>query len=88
MAVLQEQYQSLMLAAAMRADARTLDAAQVLAHRALRRIAQEAMQLHGGIGVTDEYVLAHYVKRMLAVELELGDVETALARFAAMVRAA
>ena len=83
LAVLHEQLQSLMLAAAMRMDARTLDAAQVLAHRALRRIAQESIQLHGGIGMTDEYVVAHHVKRMLAIELELGDVETALARFSA-----
>jgi alkylation response protein AidB-like acyl-CoA dehydrogenase len=83
LAVLYEQAQSLMLAAAMRMDARTLDAAQVLAHRALRQIAQQSMQLHGGIGMTSEYGLSSYVKRMFALEIELGDAETALARFAA-----
>lgn len=75
--------QSLMLAAAIKMDARTLDAAQVLAHRALRTIAQQSIQLHGGIGMTEEYGLSSYVRRMAAIELELGDPETALARFAA-----
>jgi alkylation response protein AidB-like acyl-CoA dehydrogenase len=78
-----EQAQSLAWAAAMKLDPRTVDAAQVVAHRAFRAIGQQAVQLHGGIGMTDEYAVSHYVKRLLAIELELGDVDTALARFAA-----
>lgn len=78
-----EQAQSLCWAAAMKLDARTVDAAQVVAHRSFRAIGQQAVQLHGGIGMTDEYAVSHYVKRLLAIELELGDVDTALARFAA-----
>jgi len=78
-----EQAQSLAWAAAMKLDPRTVDAAQVIAHRAFRAIGQQAVQLHGGIGMTDEYAVSHYVKRLLAIELELGDVDTALARFAA-----
>ena len=82
-----EQAQSLLLAAAMQAEAadgaRALDAAQVMAHRALRAIGQESIQLHGGIGMTDEYAVSHYVKRLLAIEIELGDADTVLARFAA-----
>jgi len=82
-----EQAQSLLLAAAMKLDAadgaRALDAAQWMAHRALRSIGQEAIQLHGGIGMTDELAVSHYVKRLLAIELELGDADTTLARFAA-----
>lgn len=80
-----EQAQSLMLAAAMKVGAadgaRTLDAAQVTAHRALRTIGQQAIQLHGGIGMTDELAVSHYVKRLLAIELELGDADTTLTRF-------
>jgi alkylation response protein AidB-like acyl-CoA dehydrogenase len=83
-----EQAQSLAWAAAMKLDARTLDAAQVMTHRSLRAIGQQAVQLHGGIGMTDEYAVAHYVKRLLAIELELGDADTALARFAAASPAA
>jgi alkylation response protein AidB-like acyl-CoA dehydrogenase len=92
LAIHYEQAQSLMLAAAMRgaagegaandAGGRTLDAAQVTAHRAFRAIGQQAIQLHGGIGMTDEYAVSHYVKRLLAIELELGDADTALRRFA------
>jgi hypothetical protein len=82
-----EQAQSLAWAAAMKLGspegARALDAAQVMAHRALRAIGQEAIQLHGGIGMTDELAVSHYVKRLLAIEIELGDADTALARFAA-----
>jgi alkylation response protein AidB-like acyl-CoA dehydrogenase len=83
-----EQAQSLAWAAAMKLDARTVDAAQVIAHRAFRAIGQQAVQLHGGIGMTDEYAVSHYVKRLLAIELELGDVDSALARFAARTLAA
>ena len=82
-----EQAGSLLLAAAIRLGSpdgtRTLDAAQVLAHRAFRRIGQEAVQLHGGIGMTDEYQISHCVKRLLAIELELGDADMALRRLAA-----
>jgi alkylation response protein AidB-like acyl-CoA dehydrogenase len=87
LAISYEQAQSLMLAAAMKLEAaeaaRALDAAQVMGHRALRAIGQQAIQLHGGIGMTDEYAVSHYVKRLLAIEIELGDADTALARFAA-----
>jgi alkylation response protein AidB-like acyl-CoA dehydrogenase len=84
--MLHEQAYSLLLAAALKAGTvegtRALDAAQVMAHRAFRRIGQEAIQLHGGIGMTDEYQISHCVKRLLAIELELGDVEMALRRMA------
>jgi hypothetical protein len=87
LAIRHEQAQSLLWAAAMKLDApdggRALEAAQVMAHRALRAIGQEAIQLHGGIGMTDEYAVSHYVRRLLAIEIELGDVDTALVRFAA-----
>ena len=86
LAIAYEQAQSLLLAAAMKLDAadgeRALDAAQVMAHRALRAIGQEAIQLHGGIGMTDELAVSHYVKRLLAIEIELGDADTTLASFA------
>jgi len=86
--ILLEQAGSLMLAAALKLGSpegtRTLDAAQVMAHRAFRRIGQEAVQLHGGIGMTDEYQISHCVKRLLAIELEMGDVEMALRRVAVL----
>jgi alkylation response protein AidB-like acyl-CoA dehydrogenase len=40
--------------------------------RSGRHIAQEAIQLHGGIGVTAEYPVAHYAARLTAIEQTLG----------------
>ena len=41
------------------------------------------MQLHGGMGVTDELPAAHYFKRLATIELTLGDADHHLARFIA-----
>jgi alkylation response protein AidB-like acyl-CoA dehydrogenase len=48
-----------------------------------RHVGQEAVQLHGGIGVTMEYAVGHHFKRMTMIEKTLGDTETHLARLAA-----
>ena len=40
--------------------------------RSGRHIAQEAIQLHGGIGVTAEYPVSHYAARLTAIEHTLG----------------
>jgi len=40
--------------------------------RSGRHIAQEAIQLHGGIGVTWEYPIGHYAARLTAIEHTLG----------------
>ncbi|QDQ97266.1 acyl-CoA dehydrogenase family protein [Tomitella fengzijianii] len=37
-----------------------------------RAVGQEAIQMHGGIGVTDEYPVSHYASRLLAIEHTLG----------------
>jgi alkylation response protein AidB-like acyl-CoA dehydrogenase len=39
----------------------------------MRFIGQQAIQLHGGIGVTDDYVVSHYFKRLTQMELSFGD---------------
>lgn len=49
---------------------------------ACRHVAREAVQLHGGIGMTDELPLAHYVKRALMIEAEWGDLDWHLDRIA------
>ena len=41
--------------------------------RAGRRIGQEAIQLHGGIGVTDEYAVGHFTSRLTALSHWLGE---------------
>ena len=41
--------------------------------QSMRFIGQQAIQLHGGIGVTDEYIVGHYVKRLTQMEMSFGD---------------
>lgn len=39
----------------------------------MRFVGQQAVQLHGGIGVTDEYIVSHYFKRLTQLEMTFGD---------------
>jgi alkylation response protein AidB-like acyl-CoA dehydrogenase len=39
----------------------------------MRYIGQQSVQLHGGIGVTDEYIGSHYFKKLTQLELSFGD---------------
>ncbi|WP_067541252.1 acyl-CoA dehydrogenase family protein [Nocardia crassostreae] len=41
--------------------------------RSARHIGQEAIQMHGGIGMTAEYPVGHYTARLTAIEHTLGD---------------
>ncbi|MFZ2737593.1 MAG: acyl-CoA dehydrogenase family protein [Burkholderiaceae bacterium] len=41
--------------------------------QSMRFVGQQAIQLHGGIGVTDEYSVSHYFKRLTQMELTYGD---------------
>ncbi len=47
-----------------------------------RLVGQEAIQLHGGIGMTEEYAAGHYFKRLTIVARLFGDVDWHLERFA------
>ena len=62
--------------------ARALHAAKVQIGRSGRHIGQEAVQLHGGIGVTMEYVVGHHFKRMTMIERLFGDTDSHLAALA------
>jgi alkylation response protein AidB-like acyl-CoA dehydrogenase len=61
------------------------DRARLQASRASRHIGKEAIQLHGGIGVTAEYSVGHYTSRLTAIDHLLGDGDWALARLAGTV---
>jgi len=41
--------------------------------QAMRLVGQQGVQLHGGIGVTDEYAGSHYFKRLTQLEMTSGD---------------
>jgi alkylation response protein AidB-like acyl-CoA dehydrogenase len=62
---------------------RTVSAAKARVGQAARLIGQQAVQLHGGMGVTNELPAAHMFKRLTMIELSLGDTDHHLARFVA-----
>ena len=65
-----------------------LSAAKNLTSRVSRLIAEETIQLHGGIAMTWEYSAPHYAKRLIMLDHTLGDEDFHLARFIEMSRAA
>ena len=52
---------------------RALSQTKVQLGRSMRHVGQECIQLHGGIGVTDEYIASHYFKRLTLLEMTWGD---------------
>jgi alkylation response protein AidB-like acyl-CoA dehydrogenase len=85
-----EQARSMALLAAARLDSgdvlerrRTVSAAKVRIGQALTFVGQQAVQLHGGMGVTDELPAAHHFKRLTMINQTLGDVDHHLQRFIA-----
>ena len=52
---------------------RALSQAKVQIGQSARYVGQQCVQLHGGIGVTDEYIGSHYFKRLTMIELAYGD---------------
>lgn len=60
---------------------RSVSAAKVTVGQACRFVGQQAVQLHGGMGVTDELAVSHAFKRLVAIEQTLGDTEHHLERF-------
>lgn len=66
-------------------DASAASRAKLQMSRAGRHIGKEAIQLHGGIGMTEEYAVGHYVKRLVAIDHTLGDGAFHLRRLAATI---
>ncbi len=58
-----------------------ISAARNLIGRAGRLVAEESIQLHGGIAMTEEYELAHIAKRIVMADHRFGDTDTQLERF-------
>ena len=85
-----EQARSMSYLAAMRAAEssgrdrrRALAAAKVVVGNACRFVGQQAVQLHGGMGVTDEIAVSHLFRRLTALEMALGDTAHHLEQFVA-----
>jgi alkylation response protein AidB-like acyl-CoA dehydrogenase len=67
---------------------RVVSAAKIKVADACRHVSQEAIQLHGGIGMTDELKVSHTFKRLTMIGQTFGDAEHHLERFAAADAAA
>jgi alkylation response protein AidB-like acyl-CoA dehydrogenase len=61
--------------------AKSISAAKVLVGQACRFVGQQAVQLHGGIGVTHELNVSHYFKRLTMIGASFGDCDWHLARY-------
>ncbi|MDP2130898.1 MAG: acyl-CoA dehydrogenase family protein [Erythrobacter sp.] len=85
-----EQSVSLTYLATLRLDApdaerkRAVSAAKVGVGQAARLIGQDAVQIHGGNGVTDEYAIGHYFKRLTIFDSEFGNVDHHMKRHIAL----
>ncbi len=86
-----EQARSMSFLATMMVDeanaeerARSIAAAKVQIGRSGRTVGQGAIQLHGGVGMTMEYAVGHYFKRVTMIDTLFGDADHHLARVAAL----
>ncbi len=78
---------TLKLGEAERERSRAVSAAKAYVGKACRFVGQNAVQTHGGIGLTDELALSHYFKRATMIESQLGSVDYHLARYEALTAA-
>lgn len=84
-----EQSRSMSYLAAMMAGSddaaergRSMHAAKAEIGRNGRACGESAIQLHGGVGMTDEYAVGHYFKRMTMIDVAFGDMDHHIARLA------
>lgn len=89
-----EQARSMAYLAAARAGAgtaaeraRVMSAAKVVVGEACRFVGEQAVQLHGGMGMTEELDIAHCFRRLFAIEKRFGSTQDHLARFARLLAA-
>ncbi len=85
-----EQARSIATYATMMADSddgeergRAMHAAKAEIGRAGRLVGETAIQLHGGVGMTMEYAVGHYFKRVTMIDVSFGDSDFHLAALAA-----
>ncbi|GAB4584465.1 acyl-CoA dehydrogenase family protein [Nocardia sp. IFM 10818] len=77
---------TLKLDAAPADRAKAASAAKATIGRAARLIGQEAVQLHGAMGMTEELAIGHFFKRLTAVQHEFGSTDQHVTRYAALTR--
>ncbi|MCX7167141.1 MAG: acyl-CoA dehydrogenase family protein [Rhodocyclales bacterium] len=95
MVIATEQARSMATLAAVRVDSadaaersRSVAAAKTYVTQSARLVGQQAVQLHGGMGVVDELNVSHYFKRLTMIGLTFGDADYHLGRFSDTLLAA
>ena len=68
--------------------ARAASAAKVMVNESCRIVGQGAVQIHGGMGLTDELAISHLFKRATVIETEWGSSDAHLMRYSQTVAAA
>jgi len=66
--------------------ARAVSATKATVGRAARFVGQNAVQLHGGMGMTEELAIGHYFKRLTAIQFEFGSTDHHVTRYARLTR--
>ncbi len=66
---------------------RAISGAKAYIGQAARFVGQQAVQLHGAMGVVDELNVSHYFKRLTMIDMTFGDADHHLARFSDALRA-
>jgi alkylation response protein AidB-like acyl-CoA dehydrogenase len=89
-----EQARSMSYLAALRCTAadigerrKALSAAKAVIGQAARFVGQQSVQLHGGMGMTEELKISHWFKRLTAAQIMFGDSDAHLQRYAALAQA-
>jgi alkylation response protein AidB-like acyl-CoA dehydrogenase len=92
MLIAAEQSRSMAIFAAVYADSedarerrRAVSGAKAYVGQAARLVGQQAVQMHGAMGVVDELIVSHYFKRLTMIDLTLGDVDFQLGRFSRLL---
>jgi alkylation response protein AidB-like acyl-CoA dehydrogenase len=95
MAIAAEQARSMALLAAVKVDSadaaerrRCVSAAKAYIGQSARTVGQGAVQMHGGMGVTDELMASHLFKRLTVISATFGDVDHHLGKFSDSLLAA
>jgi alkylation response protein AidB-like acyl-CoA dehydrogenase len=64
---------------------RAISGAKAYVGQASRWVGQQAVQMHGAMGVVDDLIVSHYFKRLTMIDLTLGDVDFHLGRFSRLL---